>query len=63
MNYLVANVPDTTQLPRELGGKLILDVPEHFDDAPPLGRKGSKEQGLKFGIATVYSFMRCHNEK
>ena len=63
VNYLVANVPDTTQLPSQLGGKPILDVSEHFDDAAALGAKGSKEQGLKFGVPAVYSFMNCHGEK
>ena len=43
-------------------GKAILDVPEHFDDAAAFGAKGSQEQGLKFSIPAVYSFMRCHKE-
>lgn len=60
MNYLVANVPDTPQLPSQLRRELILDIPEHLDDAAAFGGKGGKKKGLKFGIPAIYSFVHCH---
>lgn len=46
-----------------VGGKPILDVPEHFDDTAAFSVKNCKEQGLKFSMPAVYSFMHCHGEK